>query len=61
MDMRFGPVPEKARLFLRSECGATAIEYAMIVCLVFLAIVGGVTALGRGIVDTLYNRIAAAL
>jgi Flp pilus assembly pilin Flp len=40
-----------------NDNGATAIEYSMIACFVFLAIVGAVTALGQGVVDTLYNKI----
>ena len=58
--MRFSPVPESVRLFFRSARGATAIEYAMIVCFVVIIIVGSVAALG-GSVDALYTRIAAAL
>ncbi len=40
-----------------NEDGATAIEYAMIACFVFLAIVGSVGALGQGVVNVLYNKI----
>ena len=47
--------------FCLSMDGATAIEYAMIMALVFLAIVGSVTALGNSIVDVLYNKIGSAL
>ena len=46
-----------ARLFSRSEHGATAIEYAMIASLIFVAIIGGVSALGQGVVGVLYNKI----
>jgi pilus assembly protein Flp/PilA len=48
------------RAFLRSESGATAIEYGMIAGLMFLAIVGGVQALGQSIVTTLYNGLISA-
>ncbi|MDQ1154902.1 Flp family type IVb pilin [Brevundimonas sp. SORGH_AS_0993] len=33
--------------FLRDETGATAIEYGLICALIFLAIVGSITALGN--------------
>lgn len=45
------------RNFSASERGATAIEYAMIAGLIFVAIIGGVSALGQGVVDVLYNKI----
>lgn len=47
--------------FVREEKGATAIEYGMIAGLVFLAIVGAVTAVGEGVANTLYNQIQMAL
>ncbi len=47
--------------FLRAESGATAIEYALIAGLVFLAIVGSVQALGTAVMSTLYNKIEAVL
>ena len=47
--------------FFRAENGATAIEYGMIAGLVFLAIIGGVQALGNGVVNVLYSKIATAL
>lgn len=34
------------KAFARREDGATAIEYALIISLIFLAIIGGVTAFG---------------
>ena len=34
--------------FLRNESGATAIEYGLIVALIFLAIITGVTAFASG-------------
>ena len=43
--------------FLHSEHGATAIEYGMIAGFIFVAIIGGVSALGQGVVDVLYNKI----
>lgn len=51
----------QAQLFCRSERGATAIEYSLIMGLIFIAIVGGVSALGQGVVDVLYNKIEALL
>jgi Flp pilus assembly pilin Flp len=47
--------------FLRCERGATAIEYGMICCFVFLAIVTAVQTLGATIFNDLYNKIAGAL
>jgi len=47
--------------FLRIEAGATAIEYALIAGLLFLAIVGGVQALGTGVVNILYTKLATIL
>lgn len=47
--------------FLFKESGATAIEYGLIAGLVFLAIVGGVTALGTGVSTMLYDKIQTAL
>lgn len=46
-----------ARLFARSDCGATAIEYGLIAGLIFVAIVGSVGALGQGVMNVLYNKI----
>ncbi len=46
--------------FITSESGTTAIEYGLIMGLVFLAIVGSVTALGNNIQTMLYDNIAAA-
>jgi Flp pilus assembly pilin Flp len=43
--------------FLGCECGATAIEYGLIMALVFLAIVGSVGALGKSVMDVLYNKL----
>jgi len=37
------------RLFLRNRSGATAVEYALLVGLVSIAIIGGVTAAGQAI------------
>ena len=45
------------RKFLNDERGATAIEYGLIVCLIFLAIVTAVTAFGASATDK-YNMIA---
>lgn len=46
--------------FLHSENGATAIEYGLLMALVFLAIVGSVSAVGTGVVTTLYDKVQAA-
>jgi len=46
--------------FLRSEDAATAIEYGLIAALIATTIVGAITALGTGIVNVLYTKIAAA-
>jgi pilus assembly protein Flp/PilA len=47
--------------FLRADTGATAIEYGLIAGLIFLAIVGGVQALGAGVVNVLYSKIVTIL
>jgi pilus assembly protein Flp/PilA len=47
--------------FLRTEKGATAIEYALVASLIAAVIVGSINALGQGIVTTLYDKIAAVL
>jgi pilus assembly protein Flp/PilA len=44
------------QLFLRQETGATAIEYAFIASLIFLAIVAAVGAVG-GSLTCLYQRV----
>lgn len=49
------------RDFLRQTRGATAIEYAMICAMIFVVIVGAVTALGSGVATTLYSKLAAAM
>jgi Flp pilus assembly pilin Flp len=46
-----------ARIFYRTDCGATAIEYGLIAGLIFCVIVGGVGALGQGVMNVLYNKI----
>jgi pilus assembly protein Flp/PilA len=48
------------RRFFRDERGATAIEYGLVVALIFLAIVGSMTFVGEETVDML-QRIAAAV
>jgi Flp pilus assembly pilin Flp len=50
-----------AHRFFHAEDGATAIEYAMIAGLVFLAIVGGVQGLGQGVVNVLYSKLVTIL
>ena len=49
------------RGFLHAERGATAIEYSLIAGLLFLAIVGGVQALGAGVVNILYTKLVTIL
>jgi pilus assembly protein Flp/PilA len=39
------------------RCGATAIEYGLIVCLIMVAILVGVTAAGTQL-NTLFNNVA---
>jgi pilus assembly protein Flp/PilA len=47
-----------AKTFLRSECGATAIEYGMIAALIVVVVVSAMSTLGQGISTTLYNKLA---
>jgi len=51
---------EKFTAFFNNERGVTAIEYALIASLIFLAIVGAVTAMA-GQAGALFDQIAAAL
>jgi pilus assembly protein Flp/PilA len=51
-------IARHAKNFLRSEHGATAIEYGMIAALIVVVIVTGISALGQGISDTLYNKLS---
>lgn len=44
----------------RGEAGATATEYALLVALVAIAIVGGITVFGSGL-DTWFSTLAAGL
>jgi pilus assembly protein Flp/PilA len=46
--------------FLRSENGATAIEYGLIAALVAVAIVGALTALGTGL-TTMFTNVNSDL
>ena len=46
--------------FLREEDGATAIEYALIVGLIAIAIIGALSLLG-GNITTLFGKIAGEL
>jgi len=54
-----GTTMGKLLIFLKEEDGVTAIEYALIASLIFLAIVSSVTLLSSN-VTTLYNKVAAA-
>ncbi len=51
---------ERLGRFLLSEEGTTAVEYAIIASLIFLAIVAAVTSLG-GRVRGLYESVAAQM
>lgn len=46
--------------FLKSEEGATAIEYGLIAALIAVVIIGAVSALGTGLQAT-FNSIASSL
>jgi pilus assembly protein Flp/PilA len=46
--------------FLKSESGATAIEYGLIASLIGVAIIGAVSATGNGLSGT-FNNITASL
>ena len=46
---------------LADRCGATAIEYGLMVALISLTIIGTVSATGQAIKDTLYGQIVSAL
>jgi len=48
------------RRFRRDETGATAIEYGLIVALIFLAIVGGVTTFASN-ENIMYTKISTAV
>jgi pilus assembly protein Flp/PilA len=52
--------PRLALRFLRDEAGATAVEYGLIVSLIFLAIVGAVSAFGASS-TTMYNHISSTI
>lgn len=49
------------RSFLRNETGATAIEYALIVAVLSLAIVGGFAAVANNLTDLWGNKLAGTL
>lgn len=49
------------KLFWTCKKGTTAIEYALIMGLVFLAIIGAVSGLGQTVANTFYNKIASVL
>lgn len=52
---------DKIILFLKDKEGTTAIEYALIASLIFLAIVSAVVLLGNNVEEVLYNKIKDAL
>ncbi|HET9811571.1 MAG TPA: Flp family type IVb pilin [Sphingomicrobium sp.] len=43
-----GAIRRTLRNLLADECGATAIEYGLIVALIAVALIGGLTTLGGG-------------
>jgi pilus assembly protein Flp/PilA len=49
-----------ARIFLRDESGATAIEYGLIAALIAVAIIAGATSVG-GNLGTTFTNIGTAL
>jgi pilus assembly protein Flp/PilA len=49
-----------AKAFLRSESGATAIEYGLIVALIAVVIIGAVTLVGTNM-STSFNTIASSI
>lgn len=46
--------------FLKNESGATAIEYGLIAALIAVAIIGGVTALGKS-TNATFNTTSTAM
>jgi pilus assembly protein Flp/PilA len=48
------------RLPVRDDCGATAVEYALLVGLIAVIIISSVTLLG-GNIDAMFNDIASQL
>lgn len=60
--MRTGPFGRSGiARFLRDRSGATAIEYGLIVLLIFLAIVGALRNYGNAMTNLYGNILAAAL
>ena len=51
---------QRFKLFLANESGATAIEYALIACLIAIAIIAALTKLGTNLQKT-FNEIASNL
>ena len=51
---------DKIILFLKDKEGTTAIEYALIASLIFLAIVSAVSLLGTNVKELLFDKIVAA-
>jgi|GEM_PF-4176205 Flp pilus assembly pilin Flp len=49
------------RNFINADDGTTAIEYGLIVLVVFLVIVASVNLLSQNVINTLYNNIAMIL
>jgi pilus assembly protein Flp/PilA len=49
-----------ARLFLKCRSGATAIEYGLIAALIAVAVIGGVTSLGKN-ANTTFTKVSAKM
>jgi pilus assembly protein Flp/PilA len=49
-----------ARLRIRSDRGATAVEYGLMVALIAIVIIGAVTFLGSNL-STLFNNVATSV
>lgn len=60
--MKYNPDRARLRSLFHDRRGATAVEYGLILALIFLAIVGGVTTLGesvRGRWNDISNKVSA--
>lgn len=55
------PERQTPRNLWHDRRAVTAIEYALIAVLVFVVVIGGVSALSNGIYNTLYAKIAGAM
>ena len=57
---KLAAVPRHARRFLKDSSGATAIEYGMIVALIFLAIITSVTAVASK-TSAMFTKVATTM